>query len=89
MFGEGKVLNDYGRGFSCTEHAELADLSKFAADLSPWHDSKFFTWFREAEDLENEEFRDKGELVPNGQLTAVRSSSTSTPSFMNRRTTSP
>ena len=24
LFGEGKVHNDYGRGFYCTEHAELA-----------------------------------------------------------------
>ena len=24
MFGEGKIYNDYGRGFYCTEHAELA-----------------------------------------------------------------
>ena len=24
VFGEGKVHNDYGRGFYCTEHAELA-----------------------------------------------------------------
>ena len=24
VFGEGKVYNDYGRGFYCTEHAELA-----------------------------------------------------------------
>ena len=24
LFGEGKIYNDYGRGFYCTEHAELA-----------------------------------------------------------------
>ena len=24
LFGEGKLFNDYGRGFYCTEHAELA-----------------------------------------------------------------
>ena len=24
MFGEGKIHNDYGRGFYCTEHLELA-----------------------------------------------------------------
>lgn len=24
VFGEGKTHNDYGRGFYCTEHAELA-----------------------------------------------------------------
>jgi len=24
IFGEGKIYNDYGRGFYCTEHAELA-----------------------------------------------------------------
>ena len=24
VFGEGKIYNDYGRGFYCTEHAELA-----------------------------------------------------------------
>ena len=24
VFGEGKLYNDYGRGFYCTEHAELA-----------------------------------------------------------------
>ena len=24
LFGEGKIHNDYGRGFYCTEHAELA-----------------------------------------------------------------
>ena len=32
MFGEGKIYNDYGRGFYCTEHAELAKEWACSAD---------------------------------------------------------
>ena len=32
VFGEGKVYNDYGRGFYCTEHAELAKEWACSAD---------------------------------------------------------
>ena len=32
VFGEGKAYNDYGRGFYCTEHAELAKEWACAAD---------------------------------------------------------
>ena len=32
MFGEGKIHNDYGRGFYCTEHAELAKEWACSAD---------------------------------------------------------
>ena len=32
QFGEGKAYNDYGRGFYCTEHAELAKEWACAAD---------------------------------------------------------
>ena len=32
IFGEGKVHNDYGRGFYCTEHAELAKEWACSAD---------------------------------------------------------
>ena len=32
QFGEGKPYNDYGRGFYCTEHAELAKEWACAAD---------------------------------------------------------
>ena len=32
VFGEGKLFNDYGRGFYCTEHIELAKEWACAAD---------------------------------------------------------
>ena len=32
MFGKGKPYNDYGRGFYCTEHAELAKEWACSAD---------------------------------------------------------
>ena len=32
VFGEGKLYNDYGRGFYCTEHAELAKEWACSAD---------------------------------------------------------
>ena len=32
LFGEGKPYNDYGRGFYCTEHAELAKEWACSAD---------------------------------------------------------
>ena len=32
LFGEGKLFNDYGRGFYCTEHAELAKAWACSSD---------------------------------------------------------
>ena len=56
-----------------TKKSKMEPLDSYEVRLNNGHNfSKFFTWFREAEDLENEEFRDKGELAPNGQLNAVR-----------------
>ena len=32
LFGEGKIYNDYGRGFYCTQHVELAKEWACSAD---------------------------------------------------------
>ena len=56
-----------------TKKSKMGPLDSYEIRLNNGHNfSKFFTWFREAEDLENEEYREKGTLLPNGQLTAVR-----------------
>ena len=53
--------------------SKMDPLDSYEVRLNNGHNfSKFFTWFREAEDLENEELRDKGTFVPDSQLNAVR-----------------
>jgi len=56
-----------------SKKSKMEPLDSYDSRLNNGHNfSKFFTWFREAEDLENEELRDKGTFVPDGQLNAVR-----------------
>lgn len=53
--------------------SKLEPLDSYDVRLNNGHNfSKFFSWFREVEDLENEKLRDKGTLIPDGQLNAVR-----------------
>ena len=48
-------------------------LDSYDVKLNNGHNfSKFFTWFREVEDIENEQLREKGSYIPDGQLNAVR-----------------
>ena len=56
-----------------SKKSKMEPLDSYEVRLNNGHNfSKFFTWFREAEDLENEELREKGSFVPDGQLKAVR-----------------
>ncbi len=56
-----------------SKKSKMEPLDSYDARLNNGHNfSAFFTWFREAEDLENEELREKGTFVPDGQLNAVR-----------------
>lgn len=53
--------------------SKLEPLDSYDIRLNNGHNfSKFFTWFREVEDLENEQLREKGSYIPDGQLNAVR-----------------
>lgn len=53
--------------------SKMDAVDSYEVRLNNGHNfSSFFTWFREAEDLENEGLRDNGLLMPNGQLNAVR-----------------
>ncbi|MBO4587464.1 MAG: AAA family ATPase [Bacteroidales bacterium] len=56
-----------------SKKSNMEPLDAYEARLSNGHNfSKFFNWFREAEDLENEELRDNGTIKTDGQLNAVR-----------------
>lgn len=56
-----------------SKKSQLEPLDSYDSRLNNGHNfSGFFTWFREVEDLENEELREKGEFKPDGQLNAVR-----------------
>ena len=53
--------------------SKLEPLDSYDVRLNNGHNfSKFFTWFREVEDLENEQLREKGSFIPDSQLNAVR-----------------
>ena len=53
--------------------SKLEPLDSYDIRLNNGHNfSNFFTWFREVEDLENEQLREKGSYIPDGQLNAVR-----------------
>lgn len=53
--------------------SKLEPLDSYDSRLNNGHNfTKFFTWFREVEDIENEELRDTGTIVPGSQLNAVR-----------------
>ncbi len=57
-----------------SKKSKMGPLDSYDSRLNNGHNfSNFFTWFRESEDIENEELRDKGSINPNGQLNAVRS----------------
>lgn len=56
-----------------SKKSQLEPLDSYDSRLNNGHNfSGFFTWFREVEDLENEELREKGSFKPDGQLDAVR-----------------
>ena len=56
-----------------SKKGRLEPLDSYDVRLNNGHNfSGFFTWFREVEDLENQELRERGSFVPNGQLAAVR-----------------
>lgn len=56
-----------------SKKSQLEPLDSYDSRLNNGHNfSGFFTWFREVEDLENEELREKGVFQPDGQLNAVR-----------------
>ena len=56
-----------------SKKSKLEPLDSYDSRLNNGHNfSGFFTWFREVEDLENEELREKGAFQPDGQLNAVR-----------------
>lgn len=56
-----------------SKKSKMEPMDSYEVRLNNGHNfSKFFTWFREAEDLENEELRDNGSFTPDGQLNAVR-----------------
>ena len=57
-----------------SKRSKMAPLDSYDPKLNNGHNfSNFFAWFRESEDLENEELREKGTFKPDGQLNAVRS----------------
>lgn len=56
-----------------SKRSKSEPLDSYDSRLNNGHNfSGFFTWFREVEDLENEELREKGAFKPDGQLNAVR-----------------
>ena len=56
-----------------SKKSNMEPLDAYEARLNNGHTfSKFFNWFREAEDLENEALRDNGTIKTDGQLDAVR-----------------
>lgn len=56
-----------------SKKSQIDPLYSYDSRLNNGHNfSKFFSWFREVEDLENEELREKGSFKPNGELNAVR-----------------
>ena len=56
-----------------SKKSKMEPLDSYDIRLNNGHNfSKFFTWFREVEDLENEQLREKGSYIPDGQLNAVR-----------------
>ena len=56
-----------------SKKSKMEPRDSYEVRLNNGHNfSKFFTWFREAEDLENERLRENGTFEPDGQLKAVR-----------------
>ncbi len=56
-----------------SKKSKMAPLDSYDLRLNNGHNfSGFFTWFRESEDIENEELREKGSIKSDGQLDAVR-----------------
>ena len=56
-----------------SKKSKMEPLDSYDIRLNNGHNfSKFFTWFREVEDLENEQLRERGSYIPDGQLNAVR-----------------
>lgn len=56
-----------------SKKSKMEPLDSYEPRLTNGHNfSKFFNWFREVEDLENEELREHGKIVTGSQLDAVR-----------------